>query len=152
MPDLEALSAATLAMLRAALPPIDGQSRVFDGGLVDDSGQNAVPPTAAGTGRVLPHWVVYFDPGLMVALDVAGQSLVIPDWGFQLTCVGASRGDAMWAVQLARDTLNGQRPLDPDLHRVGLFQEIAKAGPVRMDRGVQPNRFYLPLVYGLMAA
>lgn len=148
MPDIKVLQAATLAMLRAALPA------TFNGGLVDDAGDNVDPPLAADTSRVLPHWIVYFDPGLMTALDVAGQSLVIPDWGFQLTCVGASPRDAMWSVQLARDTLNGLRPpdLDPDVDRVGLFKEIAKAGPVRIDRGVQPNRFYLPLVYGLMAA
>lgn len=144
MPDLDALAQATLAMLRAALPA------TFNGGLVDDAGNNTAPPLADDTVRVLPHWIVYFDAGQLVPLDLAGQSLVIPSWGFQLTCVGATARDAMWSVQLARTTLNGQRPAGID--RVGLFQETGKSGPVRIDRGVQPNRFFLPLLYGLTAA
>lgn len=144
MPDLEALEQATLAMLRAALPA------TFNGGLIDDAGDGADPPLKTGTSRVLPHWIVYFDAGQLVPLDVAGQSLFIPQWGFQLTCVGATPRDASWSVQLARTTLNGLRPAGVD--RVGLFQEIANTGPVRIDRTVQPNRFFLPLIYGLTAA
>lgn len=144
MPDLDALATATLAMLRAALPA------TFNGGLIDDAGEDTDPPLQPGTSRVLPHWIVYFDAGQLVPLDMAGQSLYLPQWGFQLTCVGATPRDASWSVQLARTTLNGLPP--PGVARVGLFQEIAKTGPVRIDRTVQPNRFFLPLIYGLTAA
>lgn len=149
MPDLDALQEATLTMLRAALPSIGDQLRVFNGGLVDDAGQNVKPPLKAGSSRVEPHWIVYFDADQLIAADLGGQSLYYPTWGFQLTCVGATPRDALWAVQLARDTLNG---FAPDVANVGLFQETAKTGPVRIDRGVEPNRFYLPLIYGLTAA
>lgn len=143
MPDLDALAVATLALLRAALPD------TFNGGLVNDAGENVDPPLAAGSSRVLPHWIVYFDAGQQIPVDLAGQVQIIPSWGFQLTCVGATPRDAMWAVQLARTTLNGNRI---GVDRVGLFQETASTGPVRIDRNVSPNRFFLPLIYGLTAA
>lgn len=153
MPDVQVLQTTTMTMLRAALPALGEVLRVFNGGLVDDAGQNTTPPTAANSGgRVMPHWIVYFNAGQSRAADLGGQVLFLPDWGFQLTCVGASPDDVLWAVQLARDTLNGVTPDVAGGARVGFFAEVANAGNVRPDRGIQPNRFYLPLLYGLTAA
>lgn len=150
MVDVDGIQQERLAALRAAFPaPVDNVPRVFDGGLVNDAGQNIGPPTAPGSSRVLPHAICYWFAGLMTPADLGGQVLYVTGDFVQVTCVGATKRDALWAVTKVRSVMNGQTP--QGFEDAGLFQETTNAGPIRIDRGVQPNRFYLPLIYGLTA-
>lgn len=141
MPDLDVSSQAILGMLRASTLP------TFVGGIVDDSGRPVDPPMQAAPHqtRVAPHAVVYFFAGLAVPAALGGLLYLSGD-AFQVTYVGASPRDALNAAQTGRTALVGQAPAGVD--HTGVIYETA-AGAMLRDDTITPNRWTVPIVYGV---
>lgn len=128
-----------------------GHVNTFDGDFVDATGapvDMTKTPYADDDGRVHAYAVYYPGPGWAHALLSCGgvDSL---DWTFQVTCAGGDRARALWCVSQVRGALTGATV------SVGgqelQIREVGNPGQGRRDDGVQPSRYYLPLIFAINA-
>jgi len=131
-----ALHDAALARLQACT-----NLTVLDGS-VDDAGQPGV--LVDPDGRAHMYAVLYVSPGRNVQSNLAGTTGHLA-WSFQVTCAGGDVNRALNAAVKVRAALTGVRLTATS----GWVRESTDPGTVREDPGVQPSRWYVPILFNL---
>lgn len=135
-----------------AIPAVN----VFDGTVDLPAYDPADPATHAfwdldAGGRpvdVHAYAVLYATPGHRQARTIAPLPTNVAA-AFQVTCVGADRTRALWCVDKVTTALTGRTITIPGRRGTGVILEPGDTGPLRIDRDVNPHRFYSPLDFAV---
>lgn len=93
--------------------------------------------------RVLAYWVLYSSPGQM-NLGRMVPSIYVSSLNFTVTVAAGTEDRCLWGIEQVRSALAGVEIAS------GLISEIEQdLGSLRVDRGVDPPRQYVPLSYRL---
>lgn len=93
--------------------------------------------------RVKAYWCLYAGPGQM-ALGRMVPSIHVSSLDFQITVAGGTSDRALFGIQIVREAIVGTEIVS------GLISEIEQdLGSLRIDRGVNPPRQFLPLSFRL---
>lgn len=97
-------------------------------------------------GTVNAYAVAYYGAGAPRVTRLGGRARNL-SWTFQVTCAGGDDVKALWCIDQVRSRLTGARVEVGT--RTGVLAELGDPGLLRPDRKFTPERYYLPLDFGL---
>jgi hypothetical protein len=125
--------------LRTSITAMQGFRSVID----KEINTPETPPGATPDLRVLAYWVLYFGGGQLNS-DRAVPGLYVSSLTFTVTVAAGTEDRCLWGIEQVRDALAGVELAS------GLISEVEQdLGSLRVDRGVDPPRQFVPLNFRL---